>query len=123
MSYKKQGDLGVAAAIKYYMDLGLLVSFPLTDTGRYDLVVDKGTLLRVQVKRTHRIAESGNYEASLTTKGGNQSWSGLVKKITSDECDIVFISTPDGDWELPVSVVEGKGTITLGKKYKQYRLG
>lgn len=123
MSHKQQGDLGVAAAIAHYMGLGYTVCYPLTDTARYDLVVDKGTLLRVQVKTSRYQVKSGSYHVSLRTKGGNQSWSGLVKKVTADECDLVFVNTGDGNYEMPVAVVDGMSTVTLGKKYQQYKLG
>lgn len=124
MSHKKQGDLGVAAAIAHYMNQGYVVCFPLTDTARYDLVVDKnGKLYRVEVKTTLAVTNYGNYEVSLRTMGGNRSWTGLVKKISSDDCDIVFAHCPDGSYEFPVDVVAGKSTITLGKKCTQYKLG
>lgn len=123
MSSKQQGDLGVAAAINHYMNLGYVVSFPLTDTARYDLVVDRGGLLRLEVKTTMRTRPSGSYEASLCTKGGNQSWTGVIKTLSSDECDLVFVWTPIGAYEFPIEVVEGMKTITLGSKYDEYKLG
>ena len=124
MSHKKQGDLGVAAAIAHYMNQGYVVCFPLTDTARYDLVVDKnGKLYRVEIKTTNYQLPSGNYEVTLRTKGGNTSWNGLVKTISSTDCDIVFASSPDGNYEFPASVVAGMATITLGSKQVQYKLG
>jgi PD-(D/E)XK endonuclease len=122
--HKKQGDIGVGAAIGYYMSQGLTVCYPLTDTSRYDLVVDTGvSLLRVQVKTTRHEADSGFAIADLRTKGGNTSWNGEVKRITQEDCDVVFINTPYGNYELPAALVEGMATVTLGVKYKDYRLG
>lgn len=124
MSHKKQGDLGVAAAIAHYMSKGYVVCFPLTDTARYDLVVDKGNkLYRVEVKTTNRMLSSGNYEVSLRTMGGNRSWNGVVKTISTDDCDIVFACSPTANYEFPASVIAGMATITLGSKQLQYKLG
>ena len=121
---KQQGDIGVAMAIAYYTREGCAVSVPLTDTTRYDLVVDRdGQLLRVQAKTT-RYRRYSRYEVALRTHGGNQSWRGEAKYITADDCDLVFVYALNGDmWEVPVKVVEGRGVLNLGKLVDQYRVG
>ncbi len=46
---KKQGDIGLGAAIAYFTFKGFTVSIPLTDSQDYDLVVDDGhKLSRIQ---------------------------------------------------------------------------
>jgi len=121
VSYKRLGDLGVAAAINSYMQRGNVVAFPLTDTARYDLIVDvDGQLLRVEVKTTQALQKSGNYEVSLRTMGGNQSWSGETKTIDPSECDIVFVHSPAGNYEFPSVVLKGRKTITLCDKYAEF---
>lgn len=84
---RKQGALGIGQAVGYYAAQGYAVFVPIADMSRYDLLIDTGTqILRVEVKTTTR--ESG--EVALRTMGGNRSWNGMVKRISEDDCDIVF---------------------------------
>jgi len=120
---KQQGDVGVAMAIAYYTKNRFVVSVPLTDNSKYDLVVDKEGVLRVQCKTSKFQPRGKSFEVALRTKGGNQSWSGTYGKISSEDTDLLFVYTFDGRlWELPVSVVEGKSTISLGKMYDKYEV-
>jgi hypothetical protein len=124
MNRKQQGDIGVGQAVAHYMSLGYVVCFPMTDSARYDLVVDDGnSLLRIQVKTSKYKKPSGSYEVKLATSGGNQSWSGVVKKISKDECDKVFVYTLDGDkYEFPAEFLDNKGSVTLDKNKDEYRV-
>jgi len=75
-------------------------------------VVDTGErLLRVEVKTSRQA--SG--EIDLRTHGGNQSWTGVVKRVTATDCDVVFVVnvTTGGEREYPVSALEGMSTITV----------
>lgn len=48
---RRQGEIGLGAAIAWFSRVGYLVSVPLCDNQPYDLVVDNGErLLKVQVK-------------------------------------------------------------------------
>lgn len=117
MNSKRQGDIGVAAATLYYTKLGYTVSYPMSDAARYDLVVDiDGKLLRVQCKTsTHR--DKSCYKVQLATSGGNRSWSGVRKKISSDECDIIFIWCANGSlWEIPAEELHDKSSFRAGPK-------
>jgi hypothetical protein len=71
---RKQGDIGVGAAIAWFMANGYCVLMPLSESQPYDLVVDDGERLqRVQVKTTTAKSPYGRYVVSLQTAGGNQS--------------------------------------------------
>lgn len=124
MNRKIQGDLGVAKAIAYYVEQGYNVSVPLTDATRYDLIVENGSLKRVQVKTTNQHTTSGVPVVTLSTQGGNQSWNGVIKRISVDEVDLVFVYYLDGRtaWEFPVSVCAGKRALNLGKLQEQYKV-
>lgn len=124
MNKKQQGDQGVYSAISYYGSKGYIVNYPLTDNSRYDLVIDTGiNLLRIQCKTTTQKQSSGSFTVCLATSGGNQSWNKQVKLITELECDIVWISTSDGDnYEFPVNLCANKPTITVGQKYIKYKV-
>jgi len=61
---------------------------------------------------------------TLATRGGNQSWSGLVKRFSSDRCDWLFVLVGDGRrWFIPASAVEGGSSLLLGgPKYAAYEV-
>lgn len=124
MNTRQQGDLGVAYAIWHYTKKGYIVSIPNTEASRYDLVVDDGErLLRVQCKTTSYRTPEGVFQAQLRTSGGNSSWTGVVKKISRAECDLVFILTEDVDaYEFPSEFLDGRTTVNLGKKAERFRV-
>lgn len=122
LNTKQQGDIGVAQAIYWFTLNRNQVSIPNTDSTRYDLIVDNGRQLRkVQCKTTYTRSKEGNPVVSLRTMGGNQSWGGVVKKITTDETDLVWCCVEGKEAYLFNSEdVAGMSTITLGKKYLKY---
>jgi Holliday junction resolvase-like predicted endonuclease len=77
---RQQGDLGEASAIEWLTQAGYKVLFPLFHSPDYDLVAEDRSrkFLRVQVKTSCRF-ERGRWVVAVCTKGGNQSWSGVVK--------------------------------------------
>lgn len=120
----QQGTVGLGAAIAYFTAQNQVVSVPLNDSQKYDLVVDDGEgLLKVQVKTTLHTKPNGNYEVSIKTSGGNQSWSGVANFFDPDEVDVLFILCSNGDmYCLPTHVIKCKSSITLGKKYEQWKV-
>lgn len=112
MNTKRQGAVGVAIAVAYYTKLGYAVFVPVSDVSRYDLVVDNGSrLIRVEVKTTSQ--ENGSL--GLRTLGGNQSWSGEIKRISVNDCDEVFCYNviTESIKIYPASELEGKTKITV----------
>lgn len=110
---KQQGAIGVARAIRYFGDRDCSVFVPVSDTSRYDLVVDNGEeLLRIEVKTTR----SDVGEVCLRTSGGNQSWSGVVKRISADDCDVVFCVNLLTGTERVFSAKELEGRATIRVK-------
>lgn len=125
MDKRKQGDIGVAEAIRYYTRLGYEVFHPLTEATRVDLIALKGTeILRIQCKTcVYRVKNRNSYSVNLVTSGGNQSWSREVSRISSEEVDIVFIwCGNDSIWVVPSSVVEGKRKFTAGYINREYHV-
>jgi len=47
---KRQGNVGVAKAVYEYTKRGYTVLMPMSDSDKYDMVVDDGDLHKVQVK-------------------------------------------------------------------------
>ena len=67
---RRQGNAGLGIAIAYFSRVGAEVAIPLTDTQRYDLIIENGSgLERVQVKTT-------------TLKEGTCSWSAETPRHT-----------------------------------------
>jgi hypothetical protein len=119
---RKQGDAGLGVAIAWYATNGYTVCVPLTDSQRFDLVIGKETLERVQVKTTTSIVH-GRYSVSLRTKGGNRSGTGKTAYFDPAEVDVLFVVTGDGScYAIPATSVRGKAVIELGRSYQQYRV-
>jgi hypothetical protein len=78
---RRQGDAGELSAMLWCGAHGASVFIPLGHSPDYDFVADFGPApLRVQVK-TSSCVRNGRYDVMLATRGGNQSWNGLVKKL------------------------------------------
>jgi hypothetical protein len=61
---------------------------------------------------------------AVGTRGGNQSWSGLVKHFSADRADYLFVHVADGRrWFIPATEVGGGTAILLGgPKYAAYEI-
>jgi len=103
---------------------GYGVFFPIGHSPDCDLVADDGnTLQRVQVKTTTQMHKR-RWVATICTRGGNQSWNGLVKHFSSSRCDSLFVLVADGRrWFMPAQAVGGGSAILLGgPKYAEYEV-
>ena len=123
---KLQGNIGVARAIYEYTKKGFVVLTPLSDSSKYDLVVDmNGTLLKVQVKTSRMTSKSGGYVINLKTSGGNTSHNTIRKREDSDY-DLLFVLTETGKcWSIPSNELgEARNSIVVGsKKYNEFLIG
>lgn len=122
MDKRKQGDIGLSAAIFYYTREGYSVFCPFTEATRVDLVVIKDNVVtRVQVKTSTQRTKWGYYGVNLTTVSHNRTESAKYKKISAVEVDEVFIWCGNGSlWRVPVGVVDGKGRFSAGYKNREY---
>jgi hypothetical protein len=121
---RRQGDIGEAGAIHWFTLIGATVSVPISHSPDYDLVAEiDGTVQRVQVKTSTQVVR-GNFAVSIATRGGNQSWNGLVKRFDATRCDLLYVLVADGrSWCVPAAAVEGSTSITLGgKKYSEFEI-
>jgi hypothetical protein len=123
LSTRHQGDLGELSAMKWLASRGYAVYFPIGHSPDADLIADRDGRLRVQVKTTTRHRHR-RWEVMLCTRGGNQSWSGTVKRFSPARCDRLFVLVGDGRrWFLPSdSVVAGTGILLGGPKYAEYEI-
>src|SRR5436309_1165942 len=115
LSPRRQGDLGEFSAMEWLGSKGYALWIPICHSPDTDLIADDGEkLLRVQVKTCTQYRK-GRWLVAICTRGGNQSWSGLVKRFSGARCDRLFVLVGDGRrWFIPADVVEGGTGLCLG---------
>jgi hypothetical protein len=121
---RRQGEAGELSAMNWLLRAGAIVAKPLFESPDYDLLADFGERVdRVQVK-TSTCWRNNRWEVTLATRGGNQSWSGLVKRLDATRCDALFVQVGDGRrWYIPaVALGGGSGIILGGPKYSEYEV-
>jgi hypothetical protein len=121
---REQGDFGERAALYWLVGQGAPVSIPFGHSPDYDLIADFGDRLsRVQVK-TSACRYKDRWAITVCTRGGNQSWSGLVKRLNTSAFDHLFVLVGDGrQWFVPAARVEGATAIHLGgRKYAEFEV-
>jgi hypothetical protein len=122
---RKQGDAGEASAIQWFLSLGAAVFVPIAHTpSDYDMLVhwdDK--VLRAQVN-TSTCWHRNRYVVALCTRGGNQSWNGVVKRLDASRCDYLFVHVGDGRrWFIPATALGGGSGLMLGgPKYAAFEV-
>ncbi len=103
---------------------GYAIYLPVGHSPDCDLIAERdGALLRVQVKTTTHFRKR-RWGVTLCTRGGNQSWNGLVKRFSSVRCDRLFVLVGDGRrWFIPATVVAGgSGVVLGGPKYSAFEV-
>jgi hypothetical protein len=121
---RAQGDQGEMSAIVWLGSLGWPVFLPIGHSPDYDLVTDFGDgLSRVQVK-TSTVFRLGRWDVTVCTRGGNRSWSGVVKRLDPTNYDYLFVLVGDGRrWFIPAADVQGACGLRLGgPKYAEYEI-
>lgn len=119
-----QGDFGERAALHWLIGQGAQVSIPFGHSPHYDLIADFGARLsRVQVK-TSACRYKQRWSAAVCTRGGNQSWGGLVKRLSAENYDHLFVLVGDGrEWFIPAARVDGgTGVLLGGPKYAEFEV-
>jgi hypothetical protein len=120
-----QGDLGELSAMFWPASQGAAVFIPMGHCRDYDVVADfgSGPPIRVQVK-TSACFIRNRWSVSVCTRGGNQSWNGLVKKLDASRYDYLFVHVGDGRrWFIPSPAVEGGCGVQLGgPKYAEFEV-
>jgi hypothetical protein len=123
-SPRAQGDVGELSAINWLIGAGAVVSVPMFHSPDYDLIADfGGRLARVQVK-TSIAWHNRRFAVALCTRGGNQSWNRVIKRLDATRCDSLFVHVGDGRrWYIPVAALGGSSGISLvGPKYAEYEV-
>lgn len=120
---KRQGNIGIGAAISWFTIQGHTVSIPLTDSQDYDLVIDiDHKLKKIQVKTT-RFKSRKHYQVNLRVFGGNRSGKQKIKRLNKNTSDLVFVLTESADMYLiPTKHIYQLGSLTLNDTYKKWKL-
>jgi hypothetical protein len=124
MNPRRQGDLGEFSAIEWLGSRGYPIAIPLGHSPDHDLIAEiDERLVRIQVK-TSTLVVNRRFQVSLRTSGGNQSWTGVVKRFSCDRCDWLFVLGGDGRrWFIPAQAVDGTTGIMLGgPKYAEFEV-
>ena len=123
MNSRKQGDVGTGYAIAYFLSNGYTVSIPISDSQSYDLVIEKdGRFQKVQAKTCFKKKIQGKcefYNVELRTVSNTRGKKLNIRKLTQDDCDIIFVV--DGDnkkYLIPFVEVAGFGQISLSSRQK-----
>lgn len=126
ISPRLQGDIGERAAAVWLLSrTDTSVFMPFGHSPDADLVAEMdGRLVRVQVKTSTVRINNGRYQVSLSTRGGNRSWNGLVKRFSPVRCEYLFVLVADGrQWFIPATAVDGGSQIVVGgPKYAAYEV-
>jgi Holliday junction resolvase-like predicted endonuclease len=122
---REQGDMGELSAMEWLASKGAHIYVPVGHSPDIDLVAEiDRTVLRVEVKTATNTKRPGHWNVHLSTKGGNQSWTGVAKYFDRARCDFVFIHVGDGRrWFIPAGAIEGRtGLVLGGPKYAVYEV-
>jgi Holliday junction resolvase-like predicted endonuclease len=125
MGPRQQGDLGELSAMGWLVEHGYALYLPLGHSPDVDVIAEKdGRLHRVQVKTSRSSSQPGRWQVAICTRGGNQSWNGIVKHFSPDRCDYLFVLVADGRrWFIPSAHVGGRTGIVLGApKYQPFEV-
>ena len=91
------GDLGESYAIMKFTQAQTVVSKPLTNNARYDLIIEcNNRLYRVQVKTTGAIKDGKMEFATKTTNYTKGNWKST--SYTTDEIDVFFLYCAENNW-------------------------
>lgn len=108
---------------------GATVLIPFGHSPHFDLMADvDGRLLRIQAKTSTQETKTPDgyirLPVSLVTCGGNQSWTGVVKRIDPARFDYLFALTARGRrWLIPSAELEARNAISLGgPKYAEFEI-
>ena len=124
MKPREQGDWGERIAAAWFLEQGYPVFVPFGHSADVDLVTRiDDRFVGVQVK-TSRFRQNGRWGVAVCTRGGNQSWNRIVKRMDPSRCDFLFVVVADGRrWLIPASAIGGGTEVNLGgPKYARYEV-
>jgi hypothetical protein len=110
--------------MEWFASKGAHIALPVGHSPDWDFIAELGErLLKVQVK-TCIAFRNNRWPVSVCTRGGNQSWNGLVKRFDPAQCDYLFVVVGNGRrWCIPANALEGGTRIAVGgPKYAAFEV-
>ena len=110
--------------MEWFTAQGATVCVPVGHSPDLDFVaVLDSRPLRVQVKTSTCWAKD-RYTVSLCTRGGNQSWNRVIKRLDADLFDLLFVVVTDGRrWCIPSGRLHDRSGLVLGgPKYSEFEV-
>ncbi|MET0510227.1 MAG: group I intron-associated PD-(D/E)XK endonuclease [Thermoleophilaceae bacterium] len=124
MHWRTQRDLGELSAAEWFASKGARICFPVGHSPDWDFIAElDGRVIRLQVK-TCISFQNRRWNVTVCTRGGNQSWSGIVKRFDPESCDYLFAVVGDGRrWCIRSDALQGKTSIALGgPRYAEFEV-
>jgi Holliday junction resolvase-like predicted endonuclease len=121
---REQGDIGELSAMEWLASKGAHIYVPVGHSPDVDLIAEvSGVISRVEVK-TSTQRRGIKWAVHIATKGGNQSWSGLVKHFDRSRCEFLFVHVGNGRrWFIPTGALDCESSLTLGgPKYSEFEI-
>lgn len=119
------GDLGESCAIMKFAHAQAVVSKPLTNNARYDLIVEiNGKLYRTQVKTTSVVKDGKMEFATKTTNYTKGNWKSV--SYTRDEIDLFFLYCVENNWcglYIPEDTIPQTVTIRIAPPKNNQKAG
>jgi len=117
MDSKQKGNWGLASAIEFFAGEGYTVSIPLTDSQRYDLIVEKeGKLSKVQVKSSHRQSENNSWRVGIRSTSIRKKGPTVITLFDNSEVDFVFVLLGNRErYLIPSHAIKSKTQININK--------
>ncbi|MEA2449047.1 MAG: endonuclease, partial [Thermoleophilaceae bacterium] len=115
---------GELSAMLWLASRGASVAVPIGHSPHWDVAAElDGRMIRVQVK-TSTFWRNERWDVTLCTRGGNQSWSGIAKRLDVSRFDYLFVHAGDGRrWFIPAAEVDGGSHLILGgPKYARFEI-
>ena len=122
MTSKMKGNIALGNCIQFATQNHFIVSLPLTDAQDYDIIVDDGhTLLKVQVKYTSSLSDSGKYIVDTRVRGHINAQGEYYVKQDVQQPDLYFVTTADNiNYFIPYGFIQGKQSFTLNETYEEF---
>jgi len=116
----KSGTISELLATSYFVQNNHIVSKPITDFHDYDLIVDNGSLKRVQVKTIYWDNSKSRYLASCVTSHIRGNETRYNKKYHKDSFDLLCAveHTTGSIYIIPMEKVLDRRSITFYPKGK-----
>ncbi|MBU0494742.1 MAG: hypothetical protein KKA73_15270 [Chloroflexi bacterium] len=123
MDNKQKGNLAVASAIKHFVSAGYTISIPLSDTAKYDLVIERGGAFQaVQCKYAGYEGNQGVFSVPLYVSGGNRSAGNRRTNYKPGDFDLLYVLCANSQaYAIPFDEIAGQITVNVGRASKWSR--